>query len=73
MTEQEWLKRQETLERRRMRSLRDKREAEEAVKAKIRRAVTARFRDKLGRDSGMYGQGPGGDQVGGLKAGGGGA
>lgn len=64
MTEQEWLKRQEQLERRRMRSLRDKREAEEAVKAKIRRAVTARFRGKLGEGSGMDGQGgAGGDQV----------
>ena len=47
MTEEEWLKRQEALERRRMRSLRDKREAEETVKAKIRKAVTARFRGKL--------------------------
>lgn len=64
MTEEEWLKRQEALERRRMRSLRDKREAEEAVKAKIRRAVTARLRGKLGigGDSGLDGQG-GGDQV----------
>lgn len=63
MTEQEWLKRQEQLERRRMRSIRDKREAEEAVKAKIRRAVTARFRGKLGGESGMDGQGGAGDQV----------
>lgn len=64
MTEEEWLKRQEALERRRMRSLRDKREAEEAVKAKIRRAVTARFRNKMGGDSGMDGQGgAAGDQV----------
>lgn len=63
MTEEEWLKRQEALERRRMRSLRDKREAEEAVKAKIRRAVTARFRAKMG-ESGLDGQGGGGeDQV----------
>jgi hypothetical protein len=133
LTEQEWLKRQETLERRRMRryvcacfgvrnwtaaadavgrvpkqrpppasdsttlrtqphlpftppltacvcplphppfpplSLREKREAEEAVKAKIRRAVTARFRGRLGvgGDSGLDGQG-GGDQVGGGPAG----
>lgn len=61
MTEEEWLKRQEALERRRMRSLRDKREAEEAVKAKIRRAVTARFRAKMGE---LDGQGGGGeDQV----------
>lgn len=49
-------------------SLREKREAEEAVKAKIRRAVTARFRGKLGvgGDSGLDGQG-GGDQVGGTE------
>jgi hypothetical protein len=67
MTEQEWLKRQEQLERRRMRSIRDKREAEEAVKAKIRRAVTARFRGKLGGDSGMDGQGGAGDQVCGVS------
>jgi hypothetical protein len=62
MTEEEWLKRQEALERRRMRSLRDKREAEEAVKAKIRRAVTARFRGKLGADAGLDGQGAGGEE-----------
>lgn len=58
MTEEEWLKRQEALERRRMRSLRDKREAEETVKAKIRKAVTARFRGKLGTggESGTEGE-----------------
>lgn len=65
MTEEEWLKRQEALERRRMRSMRDKREAEETVKAKIRKAVTARFRGKLiaqagGKEdvSGSDGEGP---------------
>lgn len=63
------MKHQEALERRRVRSLRDKREAEEAVKAKIRRAVTARMRGKLGGaaggDSGLEGGGDGGaEQVG---------
>jgi len=69
MTEEEWLKRQEGLERRRMRSLRDKREAEENVKAKIRKAVTAKFRGKLLADtSATEGEGgaatePGPEQV----------
>ncbi|WIA11794.1 hypothetical protein OEZ85_011886 [Tetradesmus obliquus] len=68
MTEEEWLKRQEGLERRRMRSLRDKREAEETIKAKLRKAVTARFRGKLGGGAGGgEGSGTEGEAGGGTR------
>jgi hypothetical protein len=67
MTEEEWLKRQEGLERRRMRSLRDKREAEETIKAKLRKAVTARFRGKLGTGGGGEGSGTEREAAGGTK------
>jgi hypothetical protein len=68
MTEEEWLKRQEGLERRRMRSLRDKREAEETIKAKLRKAVTARFRGKLGAGAGGgEGSGTEGEAAGGTR------
>ncbi|KAF8071054.1 bhcB [Scenedesmus sp. PABB004] len=57
LTEEEWLKRQEAAERRRLRILRDKREAEETVKAKIRKAVTVKFRGKLGEGAGSATEG----------------
>ncbi|KAF6265870.1 hypothetical protein COO60DRAFT_1476531 [Scenedesmus sp. NREL 46B-D3] len=66
MTEEEWLKRQEGLERRRMRSLRDKREAEETIKAKLRKAVTVKFRGKLGT-AGGDGSGTEGEAAGGTR------
>jgi hypothetical protein len=67
MTEEEWLKRQEGLERRRMRSLRDKREAEETIKAKLRKAVTVRFRGKLGTAGGGEGSGTEDGAAGGTR------
>ena len=46
MTEEDLLRKHEANERRRLRSLKEKREAEENVKAKIRKAVSSKFRSK---------------------------
>lgn len=51
MTEQDQLKKQEANERRRLHSLKQKREAEENVKAKIRKATSAKFRKKETREA----------------------
>jgi acetoin utilization deacetylase AcuC-like enzyme len=46
MTEEDLLRKHEANEQRRLRSLKEKREAEENIKAKIRKAVSSKFRSK---------------------------